>query len=118
MNDFEKAEARQRAAGMKWWTPRPYLATSNQYGPKRRRAVKPKDDEIELIRLMLEVRPASGPVSVVPGGEIADELGMHLKRYEYIIDKWADRGFMGYGVSVRFPWFEVAGVERALGLVA
>jgi hypothetical protein len=57
-------------------------------------------------------------------GELADQffpgLEMEPKRGYYLLEKWEERGWWEYGVSVRAGWFTPEGIEhfRSLGLAA
>lgn len=43
--------------------------------------------------------------------DVVDDLGMNHKRAAYILEKWTDKGWWDYGVSVMAGWFTERGVE-------
>lgn len=45
--------------------------------------------------------------------DVAAEIGMHVKRAEYLLQKWTDKGWFNYGVSARSGWLTEAGFAFA-----
>ena len=43
---------------------------------------------------------------------VTDALGIPLKRREYWLQKWSDKGWWNYGVSPRSGWFEPGAPDR------
>lgn len=41
----------------------------------------------------------------------ADECGMNDKRAAYILEKWSDKGWYDYGVSLRAGWLTTEGLS-------
>lgn len=61
-----------------------------------------KEDEIELWN-KVKNKPLN---EVIEWEEIAQRLGMPIKRLGYILEKWSDKGILNYGVSLRTAWIE------------
>jgi hypothetical protein len=69
-----------------------------------------KNDEAELLQACQKRVPPNG--TEMPR-EVAASLGMHPKRAAYIFQKWTDRGWYNYGVSVGTGWMEPEGLAVA-----
>jgi hypothetical protein len=65
-----------------------------------------KPDEIEFYRRLRQVAPepykGPGRLAVLA---IADEIGLHSKRAEALMEKWIGRRYMECGVSAIQAWF-------------
>lgn len=66
--------------------------------------VKPDEQELlDTLRANSEQLPNSTLVEAV-----ANQIGIHPKRLEYLLHKWADRREWNYGVHVLCGWLEPA----------
>ncbi len=63
-----------------------------------------KPDERALLTALRADRAQPGRTGTF-ADEIGDGLGMHHKRVQYLLYKWADRNWWEYGVSARTGWF-------------
>lgn len=69
-----------------------------------------KPDERALRQLLRNVRPR--PTDEHPFvDQLAEAIGMPLKRAYYILEKWSKRGEWGCGVSIRGGWFTEKGLS-------
>lgn len=68
-----------------------------------------KDDERALLALLADDAARAGRFADEVGGGI----GIHHKRVNYILLKWADRGWWDYGVSARTGWLTREGRKAA-----
>ena len=71
-----------------------------------------KADEILLYNTLRETRPGPYEPCAPWPNEVAGMIGMHFNRMFYLLDKWADKGYWEYGVSLRCGWFTEAAPER------
>ncbi len=73
-----------------------------------------KPDEILLLKTLYKERPKPLPTNDSQFvDDIGERLGMHTKRTLYLLDKWTDKGWWEYGVSLRTGWFTELGLEEA-----
>ena len=72
-----------------------------------------KDDEIELIANMMSAVDGSTYETFIEGVNQTLEGGMDWKRCQSILFKWAKKGYIDFGVSVRGGWFTDEGIQKA-----
>jgi hypothetical protein len=65
-----------------------------------------KADEI---RLYSALKARKSPYGLAD--EVFDEVGIHPKRGNAILEKWCDKGWWDYGVSARAGWFTIDSPE-------
>lgn len=77
-----------------------------------------KPDEIALLRLTLAVhrfKPYKGAPDEKVAAPFIEEIGAAIgvphKRAWFLAEKWTDKRWWDYGVSVRGGWFEPRGIE-------
>jgi len=80
-----------------------------------------KDDEWELLVEIAKVpktkRTEFGWLSVEEfPRDVAKRLGMNENRAWYILEKWANKGWLEYGVSPFYGWLTDKGKEVAFGV--
>ena len=66
-----------------------------------------KDDETKLLRLVYENQ------NLTPRAIMNSGIGIHHKRCRYFLDKWSDKDWYDYGVSVDLGWLTNKGIEVA-----
>lgn len=64
-----------------------------------------KPDEIELYARLREARTSAYKTGAPWPNEIAEILGMPPNRMYYLLEKWVDKDWWEYGVSLRCGWF-------------
>lgn len=70
-----------------------------------------KPDERDL--LMYIRKHCGEPGKRILPYKAAEFLGIPQKRYEYIFEKWADKGWWEYGTYSGSGWLEPKGIEAA-----
>lgn len=80
---------------------------------------------IDLYRASLEVEPKHAfgvycgmqpklrPRDIING----DNFYMHYKRAWYLLEKWTNKGWYSYGVTLDLGWLEPKGIEKAKELL-
>jgi len=64
-----------------------------------------KPDEIALFQRLRDTRTGDRRVGAPYPDKIAADLGMPPNRLRAILNKWTDRDWWEYGVSMRCGWF-------------
>ena len=76
-----------------------------------------KDDEIELFNRIKKFGIGTSQSNYKSVKEIAEDMGMNLKRASYLCEKWANKGLYEWGINILQGWLTEEGLRYNMEVI-